>query len=150
MSNTRNPCAEVTSETKWTEFLDARQHKPRPGDCMACYRVMCEFGDGAAKKQLVNLLRGTDKANAVVQVMRKLHFAHPADAIRLPLAMTEDLLAGMTPDQVSAKPYRYLAEMFFYVDPKHVPRDDKHWDIIPLEIPRVSCYAEVKDASLPS
>ena len=101
---------------------------------------MCEFGDGMAKRNLVNLLRDTEKAQPAVQVMKKLHFAHDADAIKLPLAMVVDMLSGMTADEVCAKRYPFLAEMFFYAPPDCVPHNDKHWEIVPLEIPRVSCY----------
>jgi hypothetical protein len=125
---------------EWDNFRDVRTSKPRRGDVMAQYQVVCEFGDGAAKRQIVNALRDSRKAQAIVQVMRKLHFAHPRDAVSMPLAMVKDMLEGMTPEEVYDKPYHYLAEMFFYVDPKYVPAEDKHWTIIPLEFPSVSCY----------
>ena len=126
-------------EEHWSHFRDVRCSKPERGDVLACYRSMCEFGDGAPKRQMVNLLRDTDKAQAAVQVMRKLHFAHESDAIRVPLTMVEDMLLGMSPEEVAVKPYVFLAEIFFYVKPQYVPKD-KHWVMIPLEFPRVSCY----------
>ena len=46
--------------------------------------------------------------------------------------MAEDLLAGMTEEDVALKPYKYTLEMFFYSNPNNIPKDDPHWSIISL------------------
>ena len=44
--------------------------------------------------------------------------------------MAEDMISGMTEDEVASKPYKYTLEMFFYANPENVPKDDPHWSII--------------------
>jgi hypothetical protein len=69
---------------------------------------------------------------ATAQVMRKLLFASEVDAYRVPRLMAEDLLSGMTEDEVAEKPYKYTLEMFFYTKPENLPKDDPHWSLISL------------------
>jgi hypothetical protein len=114
-------------------FRDVRTHSPERGEVMAQYSAIAEFVDGNEKRQIISLLTSTEnKMEATAQVMRKLLCASELDAYRVPRCMAEDLLAGMTEDEVASKPYKYTLEMFFYADPDNVPKDDPHWSVISL------------------
>lgn len=122
---------EVIDESNFTKyFRDVRINQIQRGEVIARYASVAEFVDGNEKKQIINLIKNTDKMNATTQVMRKLLLASEIDAIRVPKMIAEDLAAGMSEEQVSIKPYKYTLEMFFYVKPEHVPKDDPHWSII--------------------
>jgi hypothetical protein len=114
-------------------FRDVRTHSPERGEVMAQYSAIAEFVDGNEKRQIISLLTSTEnKMEATAQVMRKLLCSSELDAYRVPRCMAEDLLAGMTGDEVASKPYKYTLEMFFYADPDNVPKDDPHWSVISL------------------
>lgn len=121
-------------ESNFGEFFrDVRVHSPEKGDVMAQYSAIAEFVDGNEKRQIISLLTSTEnKMEATAQVMRKLLCASELDAYRVPRCMAEDLLAGMTEDEVASKPYKYTFEMFFYTNPDNVPKDDLHWSVISL------------------
>jgi hypothetical protein len=123
----------VIDEKNFNEyFRDVRQVSPRAGEVMACYRANAEFINGIEKKQMLQLIKLEGKMAAASQVMRKLLFASELDAVRVPKNMIQDLLDGMTDEQVLEKTYPYLAEMFYYAKPEHVPKDDPHWSIIQI------------------
>ena len=114
-------------------FRDVRTEPMGRGDVMAQYTAAAELVDGNEKRQIISLLKDTEgKMEATAQVMRKLLFAHELDAYRIPRMMAEDMLSGMTDDDVAAKPYKYTLEMFFYAKPEHVPKDDPHWSVISI------------------
>jgi hypothetical protein len=46
--------------------------------------------------------------------------------------MAEDLLSGMSRDEVARKEYQFTIEMFFYTRPEYVPKDDPHWSAISI------------------
>jgi hypothetical protein len=121
-------------ETNFGEhFRDVRVCDPSKGDVIAQYSASAEFVDGGEKRQVISLLSSTEnKMEATAQVMRKLLFASEKDAYRVPRLMAEDLLSGMTEDDVAAKPYKYTLEMFFYTKPDNVPKGDPHWSSISL------------------
>jgi hypothetical protein len=62
--------------------------------------------------------------------MRRLLFASELDSYRVPRQMAEDILSGLSVDDVVAKPYKYTLEMFFYTKPENMPKDDPHWSSI--------------------
>lgn len=114
-------------------FRDVRTEAPERGDVMAQYSAVAELVDGQEKRQLISLLTSTEgKMEATAQVMRKLLFASEIDAYRVPRLMAEDLMSGMSVDEVASKPYKYTLEMFFYTKPEHVPKGDPHWTSISL------------------
>jgi hypothetical protein len=117
------------NESNFSEyFKDIRRSKPEKGEIIAKYSAIAEFVDGGEKRQIISLLTDTEnKMEATVQIMRKLLFASEIDAHKVPRLMAEDLLAGMTADEVAKKSYKYTLEMFFYTKPGHVPKDDPHW-----------------------
>jgi hypothetical protein len=46
--------------------------------------------------------------------------------------MAEDLLAGMTHEEVAKKKYKFTIEIYFYTQPEYIPRDDPHWISVSL------------------
>jgi hypothetical protein len=112
-------------------FKDIRVSSMGPGEVIAQYRASAEFVEGNEKRQIISLLRNTEnKMEATAQVMRKLLFASEIDAYRIPRMMAEDMLSGLSEDDVAEKPYKYTLEMFFYAKPEHIPKEDPHWSSI--------------------
>ena len=112
-------------------FKDVRVGAMGPGEVIAQYRAAAELVDGNEKRQIISLLKNTEnKMEATAQVMRKLLFASELDAYRIPRMMAEDMLSGMSEDEVAEKPYKYTLEMFFYAKPEHIPKEDPHWSSI--------------------
>ena len=94
---------------------------------------------------MIALLTATEnKMEATAQVMRKLLCASELDAYRVPRMMAEDMLNGMSEDEVASKPYKYTFEMFFYVKPEHVP-NDPHWTKI--SVLNLQEFLDKKDAT---
>jgi hypothetical protein len=111
-------------------FFDVRKHRPKPGQVMARFTAMADFVDGQMKRDVVYLLRECKGgAKGAQRVMRKLAGAVEGDSIRVLREMALDLAAGMTAEEVCAKPYRYQCEFFYYTDRGNVP-DDDHWSVI--------------------
>ena len=124
---------EIIDESNFKNyFKDIRNNAVQKGEIIAKYTSFAEFVDGNEKKQILNLIKNTDKMNATSQVMRKLLFASEIDSLRVPREMAEDLINGMSDDDVLNKPYKYKLEMFFYAKPENVPKDDPHWSIISI------------------
>jgi hypothetical protein len=122
---------EINEDNFGDYFKDVRNSVPEKGDVIAQYTATAEFVDGNEKKQIISLLASTEnKMEATAQVMKKLLFASELDSYRIPRQMAEDLLSGMTTEQVSLKPYKYTLEMFFYTKTEFVPKDDPHWSVI--------------------
>lgn len=122
---------EITDKNFGEYFKDLRKSNPEKGDVIALYSATAEFIEGNEKRQIISLLTSTqNKMEATAQVMRKLLFASELDAYRVPRMMAEDLLSGLSVDDVAKKPYKYTLEMFFYAKPENVPKDDPHWSII--------------------
>lgn len=120
----------ITDENFDQYFFDVRRHEPKRGQVMALYSASAEFVEGPEKQQIIDLLSKTEKAIPTTQVMRKLLFASELDAIRVPRLMAQDLLDGMSVDEVLKKPYKYTVEMYFYTTRECVPKDDPHWSVI--------------------
>lgn len=119
---------EITSENFSKYFRDVRRNKPDREEVIAKYSAVAEFIDGGEKRQIISLLLDTeDKMEATVQIMRKLLFASEVDAYQIPRKMADDLLSGMSVEEVAKKPYKYTLEMFFYAKPENIPKDDPHW-----------------------
>ncbi len=113
-------------------FRDVRTSAPERGDIMARFTSMAEFVDGNLKRDVMSVLKTPNKALPAVNVMRKLGCATEKDAYRICREMTEDLLSGMTDDEVAAKLYRYQIEVFYYTKKEYMPVDDPHWEVISL------------------
>lgn len=122
---------EINEENFNQYFKDVRTSTPEKGDVIAQYSAAAEFIDGPEKKQIISLLTSTEnKMEATAQVMRKLLFASELDSYRIPRQMAQDLISGMSVDEVALKTYKFTLEMFFYAKPENVPKDDPHWSTI--------------------
>jgi hypothetical protein len=123
---------EITEENFKEYFRDIRNSAPEKGDVIACYRAIAYFVDDAPKRNMIDLLRNTGKVLPAVQVMRKCFGAKEADSYRIPRMMVEDMLGGMSRDDVAKKEYKYTIEMCYYVRPEHIPQDNPHWSVISI------------------
>ena len=122
---------EITESNFSQYFKDVRLGKFEKGEIIAQYSASAEFIDGGEKRQIISLLLDTeDKMEATAQVMRKLLHSSEVDSYKIPRCIAEDLLSGMSVDDCAKKPYKYTLEMFFYVKPHHVPKNDPHWSTI--------------------
>lgn len=122
----------ITEENFEQYFFDVRKFEPQRGQVMACYTAKAEFLDGMEKRNIMMMLQGDGKVEAIRQVMRKLLHATEEDSIRIPKEMTEDLLAGMSHDEIAKKKYKYTVEVYFYTQQEYIPRDDPHWSCVSL------------------
>lgn len=121
----------INDENFGEYFFDVRQNNPQKGQVMACFTAKADFVDGLEKRQVIDLLKNTGKAEATAQVMRKLLHASEIDAYKVPRMIAEDLMT-MEHEEVAQKPYRYTMELFFYTKKEYIPRDDPHWSVVSL------------------
>lgn len=112
-------------------FFDVRQHRPQPGQVLAKFSAVAVFGDGPEKRDLIKVLR-KDKAQAAAMVMRKIHCAREPDCYRVCREMCDDMIAGMSDDEVAKKEYEFVLEAFYYTKKEYVPKNDKHWELIEI------------------
>lgn len=122
----------ITEENFGEYFFDVRMHKPQRGQVMARYTAVAEFIDGPMKQDIIGLLLKYNKAEAATKVLRKLGCATEKDSIRVCKEIVQDLMNGMTPEEVEKKPYEYTMEAFFYTKKEYVPIDDPHWSVISI------------------
>lgn len=110
-------------------FFDVRRFKPKPGQIMAKFAAVALFGDGPEKKDVLKILK-MDKAQAAAMVMRKIHCAKEPDCYRVCREMCEDLLSGMSQEEVVKKDYEFVLEAYYYTKREYVPKNDPHWETI--------------------
>jgi hypothetical protein len=123
----------VIDESNFSEyFFDVNKHAPKKGQIMARYTATAFLEDGNLKRDLIDLLMKPNKGEAVTRVMKVLGGAITRDSYRVPREMAADLLSGMTPDEVAAKPYKYTFENFYWTERGIVPDNDPHWYTIPI------------------
>lgn len=121
---------EITNENFDKYFFDVRRHRPQAGQIMAKFTAAAVFGDGPEKWDIIRLLK-IGKVQQAVMVMRKIHGAREPDCYRFCREICDDLLNGMTDQQVAEKEYEFVMELFFYTRREYVP-DDPHWQTIDL------------------
>lgn len=139
---------EITPENFNEYFFDIRLHKPQKGQIIAQYRACAELLKGDLKRDLIKLLsfheNGGVKAH---QVMMKLGGAVEKEAYKVVREIAEDLLAGMSVDDVLEKPHDFILEHFFYTKKEYVPKDDPHWSVINLvDLTKENCEAVVENS----
>jgi hypothetical protein len=124
----------IIDEKNFSEyFRDVRVSKPQRGDVMAKWIGRAEFIEGDMKKNIIDLLANKDKVFAAIQVMTKLGHATYKDAIKVCKEICNDLISGMTHEDVEKKAYSYDVEMFYYTKKENVPEDDPHWYVIGIK-----------------
>jgi hypothetical protein len=123
----------MTEEEFNSKFFDVRKHKLQKGQVIARFTAMADLIEaGFEKRNLVDLLRQTDKAEAAAQVMRKLFHSAEPDCYRVPKEIAQDLISGLSVSEVLAKPYRYKIELFYYTEKDNIPENHPHWSCISL------------------
>lgn len=110
-------------------FFDVRRFGPQAGQIMAKFTAVAAFGDGPEKRDLIKILR-MDKAEAAAMVMKKIHCAREPDCYRVCREICDDLVSGMSEDEVAAKEYEYVLEAFYYTKREYLPEGDPHWETI--------------------
>ena len=110
-------------------FFDVRKNGPKAGQVMAKFSAVAVFGDGPEKRDIINLLK-KDKAFQATMVMNKIHCARVPDCYRICREICEDLLSGMSDDEVGAKEYEFVIESMFYTKKEYVPKNDPHWELL--------------------
>ena len=124
---------EITEDNFEEYFFDVRMNEPQRGQILARYMTKAEFVDGFMKRNVIELLSTHKNAgNTAPQVMRKLGLALEEDSIRICREIAEDLMGGMSEDEVAEKAYPFTLECFFYAEKENVPVDDPHWDIVSI------------------
>lgn len=111
-------------------FFDVRKHGPKAGQVLAKFKAVAMFGNGPHKHDIISLLK-IDKAQQASMVMQKIHHAKEPDCYRLCREMCEDLMSGMSDNEVAQKEYEYILEAFYYTQRECVP-DDSRWETIQL------------------
>jgi hypothetical protein len=124
----------IIDESNFSQyFRDASKFPPQKGDVLVCYRANADFVYGDLKKDVVDSLsNSTFGARTSIQIIKKLAKTNEKEAVLLTKKICEDLYGGMTEDEVLAKPYSYLFEMFFFTRKEHIPVDDKHWECMSI------------------
>jgi hypothetical protein len=123
----------VIDETNFSQyFKDIKNNKPEKDEILARYRAKAYLVDGVMKKDLMNLLMHNDSVSAL-KVMRKLGGAIEEDAFRVLKNMSNDLLNGVTPEEVEKKEYEYTYEAFYFTKPEYFPENDPHWTSISIK-----------------
>ena len=121
----------ITDENFHEHFFPLQGNRPQKGQVIARFSHDAELVDGMEKRQIIRLLQQDGSAIPATKVMLKLCHASRADAIRVPREMLSDLIAGMSEDEVAAKPYLFVLEMHFYTKPENIPVDS-HWEQISI------------------
>jgi predicted transcriptional regulator len=122
-------------------FFDVRINKPQKNQVLVKYSAMAELVDGVMKKNLIELCK-KDKVHAATQVMRKLAGSCEIDSVRVLKEMCQDIISGMSDEEVEKKIYKYKFEMFYYTEKKYIP-DDPHWSAISIN--NLDSFLEGKD-----
>jgi hypothetical protein len=112
-------------------FFDVRKFGPKEGQVMAKFSAVAIFGEGSEKRDLIKLLL-KDKPEAAAMVMRKIHCAREPDCYRICREMLEDLLKGMSEEDVVKKDYEFVLEAFYYTKKEYIPKNNPNWETIDL------------------
>jgi hypothetical protein len=119
----------ITEENFDQYFKDVRKNRPQPGQVLARFHAVAAFGPGPHKLDIIKLLR-QDKAQQAAQVMQRIHLAKTPDCYRVCREMCEDLLVGLSDEQVNQKEYEYHLEALYYTQKECVPKNDPHWETL--------------------
>lgn len=110
-------------------FKDVRLHKPEKDQVLARFRAVVIFSKGQHKRDVITLLK-RDKAQQAAAMMQRMHLARVPDCYRVCREICEDLISGMSDEDVLNKQHEYLLEALYYVKPEYVPKNDPHWELV--------------------
>lgn len=129
MDSTQEKDVEINSSNFGKYFFDVRRHRAQPGQVLAKFTAVAVLQDGPEKRDLIKVLK-KDKATAAASVMKKIYCAREPDNYRICREICEDLLSGMSEEEVSKKDHEYTLEALYYTKKEHVPKNDPHWETI--------------------
>jgi hypothetical protein len=151
MENLMTRTFEINDDNFEQYFTSVKKgKKPEKCQVLASWRAAGDFEGGWVKKNVLEILVSNKSgAEPAIRVMRNVVGAIEKDAIRICREMANDFMDGMSEDEIMAKPYRFVLEQFYWVEPKYVPENDPHWTIIKtIDLTTFSNYDEV-DAIIP-
>ncbi len=125
----------VTEDNFKDYFFQAKEdYKPSKGQILARWRAKADFVDGWVKRNVIELL-AVSKAGAETarKIMVKVVSCQDRDAVRVLREIAEDLVAGLSVDEVSEKSYRFTIEQFYWTQKEYVP-DDPHWEVVNVTV----------------
>jgi hypothetical protein len=110
-------------------FFDVRKHGPKNGQVMAKFSAFALFGEGNEKRDIINLLKGGRVFQAAM-IMNKIYCARTPDCYRVCREICEDMISGMTEDEVANKEYEFVIESMFYTKKEYIPKNNPHWELL--------------------
>lgn len=119
----------------YSKLFDAKRYKPKKGQVMVRYQAMADLIEGDLKTDVINLLQNNDQgANASIRMLQNNCYMNEKDAIMISKEISEDLLNGMSLQEVSSKPYRFKLEILYYTDKDTANQlsGNVHWTKIDL------------------
>lgn len=122
---------EINNKNFSQYFFDVRKHGPKEGQVMAKFSAVAIFSEGPEKRDIIKILK-KDKAQAAAMVMRKIHCAREPDCYRICREICEDLMSGMSDDDVAKKEHEFVIEAFYYTKKEYIPKGDPHWETIDI------------------
>jgi len=122
---------EINNKNFSQYFFDVRKNGPKEGQVMAKFSAVAIFAEGPEKRDIIKILK-KDKAQAAAMVMRKIHCAKEPDCYRICREICEDLISGMSDDDVVKKEHEFTIEAFYYTKKEYVPKGDPHWETIDI------------------
>ena len=100
---------------------------------LARYCAKAEFIDKFPKPAIVDLLVNNPKgAELAPKVLQNMCHMHEIDSINVAIAMAEDLVQGMSEQEVIQKPYPCTIEKWFWTQKDYIPKQDPHWNAIDI------------------
>lgn len=118
----------VIDETNFDQyFFDVTKHRPQKGQVLACYEATAELVDGDLKRVVIDLLLNDCGGSSVPNILQKTARATEEYSIKIAREMAEDLLNGMSMDEVATKPYKFKYQQWFYTNKEYIPKGDRHW-----------------------
>jgi hypothetical protein len=125
----------VIDETNFEQyFRETSKNKPEPGDVLAFYKSMAELTEGDLKSQMINaLFHEKIGAQKAIQLFVKMGKVEHKQAVLVVKEMCQDLLNGISQDEVLKKSYKFFLQLSFYTKKEYVPTDNPHWEVITLK-----------------
>ena len=127
---------EINQQNFSQYFFNVRDHTPQPGQVLCVFRAICELLPGEEKSFLIKTLQRPNAAQSAANIMTKLFYASQESSWHTLVEMAQDLLEGMSEEEVNQKIYEFNSEFFYYTNRECIPTDDPHWEVIELMRPK--------------
>lgn len=110
------------------KLFDARRNKPKKGQVLARFRAIAEFVEGEVKRDVITALE-KGRIESACKILQKLCCALEYESYKVCRQISEDLLNGMSPQEIEYKPYEYIYEALYYANKEDVPKE-AGWSVI--------------------